>query len=260
MDNRIDVLFREKKENVLTIYFPAGFPELNDTLSILVELEKAGADVVEIGIPFSDPLADGETIEMASQKALQNGISLKLLFEQLKEMRKYVSIPVLLMGYLNPVYRYGIEQFCVDCKAVGIDGVILPDLPMREYRKNYQTIFHKNGLKNVPLITPQTPVERIEELDKEEHGFIYVVASSATTGAKSGISKEQEDYFARIKALQLKTPTQIGFGIADSASFNKACEFTSGAIIGSAFVKAIQNGGELAVNVKNFVEFVKVIK
>lgn len=258
MTNRIDTLFQNKKNDVLTVYFPAGFPSIDDTLPILIELEKAGADIIEIGIPFSDPLADGETIQMASQQALENGISLKKLFEQLTEMRKYVTVPVLLMGYLNPVYRYGIEAFCADCNNVGIDGVILPDLPQSEFNEKYRTMFEGYGIKNVPLITPYTPQNRIQEIDKGENGFIYVVASASTTGAKKDISADQVNYFKRIRGLNLQTPTQIGFGIADKQSFQKACNYCNGAIIGSAFVKTLQDNREVAgFNVKEFIESIK---
>ncbi|TKG91052.1 tryptophan synthase subunit alpha [Puteibacter caeruleilacunae] len=255
--NRINQLFENKKNNILTVYFTAGFPELNDTLTILKSAEEAGADIVEIGMPFSDPLADGPTIQASGDKALENGMSIAKLFEQLKDMRKEISIPVLLMGYLNPVHRYGWDKFLQQCEYCGIDGLILPDLPIEEYKSDFKDKFEKIGLSNVFLITPQTPNERIRMIDELSTGFIYMVSSASTTGAKSGITEEQEAYFNRIAQMELKSPVQIGFGISDRGSFNRACEFADGAIIGSAFIKAIQKSGSIDVNVKNFISSIK---
>jgi tryptophan synthase alpha chain len=256
--NKINQLFQEKKNNLLSIYFTAGFPKLDDTATVLKALEENGADMIEIGIPFSDPLADGPTIQHSSEVALENGMSLKLLFEQLKkhDLKKSKSA-MILMGYLNPVMQYGMERFCKDASELGVSGVILPDLPMQEYLTEYKAIFDKYNLKNIFLITPQTSDERIRFIDEHTDGFIYMVSSSSTTGAKTGIANEQEIYFNRIKTLHLKKPTMIGFGISDNKSFTKACEFANGVIIGSAFINAIKGSTDLN---KDIAEFVKVIR
>ncbi len=241
--NRIDKLFSEKK-NILSIYFTAGFPKLNDTIPILNSLEKAGVDLVEIGIPFSDPLADGPVIQESSRIALENGMNLKLLFSQLgnSEFRTQNSeLPILLMGYFNTVMQFGIGNFCREANKVGIDGVILPDLPMDVYLNEYKSIFEKYNLKNIFLITPQTSDERIRLIDENSDGFIYMVSSASTTGIKSGIDEGKERYFERIKNMKLKNPLVIGFGISDKKSFDKACEYANGAIIGSAFIRCLEN-------------------
>lgn len=252
--NRINKLFKEKKKNILSVYFTAGFPKLNDTTTIINELINNGTDLIEIGMPFSDPLADGPTIQRSSEIALENGMTIKLLFSQLKNFRNRTStIPLILMGYLNPVLQYGVEKFCKDAAALGMDGVIIPDLPMQEYLDEYKKIFEKYGLKNIFLITPQTSESRIRFIDKHTDGFIYMVSSASTTGAKEGIGKEQENYFKRIKAMKLKNPLMIGFGISDNKTFSKACQYANGAIIGSAFIKAIDNKNDLKGNVRQFV-------
>ena len=214
--NRINQLFEQKKKNVLSIYFTAGYPNLSSTLDIAEALEKAGADFLEIGIPYSDPLADGPVIQNSSLKSIDNGMTLPVLFEQLKDLRKRVSIPVLLMGYVNPILQYGVENFCASCKAVGVDGVIAPDLPMYEYEEMYRECFESNNLSNVFLITPQTSEERIQKIDGLTNGFIYLLSSSSTTGKNLALSDVTEDYFARLKSLNLKNPTMIGFGISDN--------------------------------------------
>jgi tryptophan synthase alpha chain len=237
--NRIDQAFDDKKEKLLNVYFTAGYPELNDTMRIAQALEKAGADILEIGLPFSDPIADGPTIQESSTKALENGMSLIKLFEQLQSLRSSVSIPVLLMGYINPVLQYGIVNFCKSCKEVGVDGLILPDLPVYEYEELYQPIFEKYGLYNVFLITPQTVESRIRKIDELSNGFIYMVASSSITGAKSEISSVQVDYFNRVNGMDLKNKRMIGFGISNNQTFEKACQYADGAIVGSAFIKQL---------------------
>jgi tryptophan synthase alpha chain len=257
--NRINKLFKEKKKNILSVYFTAGFPKLNDTTTIINELINNGTDLIEIGMPFSDPLADGPTIQRSSEIALENGMTIKLLFSQLKNFRNRTSeTPLILMGYLNPVLQYGIEKFCKDAAALGMDGVIIPDLPMQEYLDEYKKTFEKYGLKNIFLITPQTSESRIRFIDKNTDGFIYMVSSASTTGAKEGIGKEQETYFKRIKAMKLKNPLMIGFGISDNKTFSKACEYANGAIIGSAFIKAIDNKNDLKGNIKTFVKKVNL--
>lgn len=254
--NRLNELFQNKKEPLLSLYFTAGYPELNSTVDIAEAVEKAGADFIEIGFPYSDPLADGPVIQHSSQISLQNGMNLKVLFEQLKDLRKRVSIPVLLMGYVNPVLQFGVEKFCNSCAAVGVDGIIVPDLPMYEYEELYKDNFISNHLSNIFLVTPQTSEERIRKIDELSNGFIYLLSSSSTTGKNLKVSDEAETYFSRIRGMNLKNPTMIGFGISDQTSFNKAAEYTRGAIVGSAFVKFL--GTENAV--QRIPEFVKSIR
>ncbi|MCD6355596.1 MAG: tryptophan synthase subunit alpha [Prolixibacteraceae bacterium] len=257
MNNRINQLFKEKKENILSVYFTAGFPRLNDTVGIIRQLEKNGVDLIEIGIPFSDPTADGPTIQRSSEVALKNGMSLGLLFEQLKTIRKSVNIPLILMGYFNPVYQFGVERFCQKCMEVGIDGAILPDMPLNEFEAEYRPFFNTNNLHNILLITPQTSEARIREIDAASEGFIYMVSSSSTTGAGRKVEDFQQDYFERIQQMNLKNPRIIGFGISDRATFANACKYASGAIIGSAFIKALSPGGKLEEVIAEFVESVR---
>ena len=252
--NRINQLFQQKKNNILSVYFTAGHPELNSTLDILSALENAGVDMVEIGMPFSDPLADGPVIQDSSSKALKNGMNLKLLFEQLKDIRSTIKMPLLLMGYLNPVLQYGIENFCKKCNEIGIDGIILPDLPLAEYQEQYQKYFDENNLSFIFLITPQTSDDRILHIDAISNGFIYMVSSSSTTGAKGSISDKQTEYFRRIQGLKLKNPTVIGFGISNHETFTRACEYANGAIIGSAFVKMLGIAKDVKAETINFVK------
>lgn len=254
--NRLASVFAEKK-NILNIYFTAGFPQLNDTVPIIKDLQQAGVDMIEIGVPFSDPLADGETIQKSGLQAIDNGMTLSLLFEQLQGIRKEVHIPLLLMGYLNPVLQFGIENFCKKCAEVGIDGIILPDLPLREYIEDYQALFEKYNLSNVFLITPQTSEQRIRQIDEVAQGFIYVVSTTSTTGTKSGTTDSQIPYFKRVKAMNLKTPTLIGFGISDKQSFEKANEYASGAIIGSAFIKMLGQSTDLGQDIEKFVKSIR---
>lgn len=251
--NRINQLFQEKHKNILSIYYTAGYPNLHDTLTIARELESAGADMLEIGFPYSDPVADGPVIQASSKKALDNGMDLRILFEQLKDLRKFVKIPVLLMGYVNPLLQYGVENFCKACAEVGVDGLIVPDLPMVEYEEFYKETFQQYGISNIFLITPQTTPERIQKIDALTNGFIYMVSSSATTGKNLSLSQVTEDYFSRVAAMKLKNPAMIGFGISDQASFDKACQYAKGAIIGTAFVKAIESGS-LKENIQGFMK------
>lgn len=257
MKNRINQLFETKKENILSVYFTAGFPNLNDTVEIIQELEKNGVDLIEIGIPFSDPTADGPTIQRSSEKALKNGMSLKLLFKQLKNIRQSVKIPLILMGYFNPVMQFGVEKFCKKCNETGIDGVILPDLPLEEFEAQYKEHFTKNNLHNILLITPQTPETRIRQIDAESHGFIYMVSSASTTGSGKKVENFHQDYFERIQQMNLKNPRLIGFGISDQATFSNACRFSGGAIIGSAFVNALQNCAEINKCVAGFIRSIR---
>ncbi len=254
MNNRINQLFETKKENILSVYFTAGFPKLNDTVEIIQQLEKNGVDLIEIGIPFSDPTADGPTIQKSSETALKNGMSLNLLFEQLKAIRESVNIPLILMGYFNPVFQFGVEEFCEKCAEIGIDGTILPDMPLNEFESHYKETFIKNNLHNILLITPQTSEARIKQIDAASEGFIYMVSSASTTGAGKKVEDFQQDYFERIQNMNLKNPQIIGFGISDNATFRNACKFSNGAIIGSAFVKSFQPEVKIEDSVSEFVK------
>ncbi len=257
--NRIKTLFSEKKQNILSIYFTAGFPRLEDTRTVLTALQDAGADLVEIGMPYSDPVADGETIQASNQRALDNGMTVARLFAQLENFRNEgMHLPVILMGYFNPVYQYGVEAFCRKCKEIGIDGLILPDLPLEEYRRDYQAMFEQYGLLNIFLITPQTSDERIREIDEVSEGFIYMVSSASVTGATSGVNTDMEAYFERVNALGLKNPRLVGFGIKDRESFRKSAKHAAGAIIGSQFVRVLEASGEnLSASIRDFISQVR---
>lgn len=237
--NRIELDLAASTQPVLNVYFTAGYPELKSTRKILRALNEAGADMVEIGMPYSDPLADGATIQESSAVALKNGMSMDVLFEQLEGMRLEINMPVILMGYLNPVMQYGVENFCLQCREVGIDGLIIPDLPMELFDEEYSAIFKKFGLDFIFLITPETDEGRIRALDARSSGFLYMVSSSATTGATGSLSEEQLNYFERVKNMGLKNKRLIGFGISDKASFQAATAHADGAIIGSAFIKQL---------------------
>lgn len=240
--NRINKKLDEDKK-LLSIYFTAGYPSLNDTATIIKKLEDSGVDMIEIGLPFSDPLADGPTIQDSSTAALKNGMTTQKLFEQLEGIRNTVSIPLIIMGYFNPMMQYGVEAFCAKCAELGIDGLIIPDLPVAEYDEHYRTIFEKHGLINVFLITPQTSEERIRFIDSVSKGFIYMVSSASVTGSTSGFGNIQEDYFTRIATMNLKNPQIVGFGINNAETFKQATTHAKGAIIGSAFVKMITKNG-----------------
>lgn len=252
--NRIQEKLKEDHK-LLSIYFTAGYPELEDTVPIIERLEKSGVDMIEIGLPFSDPLADGPTIQESSTAALKNGMHTQLLFEQLKDIRKTVSIPLIIMGYFNPVLQYGVKAFCEKCEEIGIDGLILPDLPLDVYHNEYEEVFRAHGLFNIFLITPQTSDDRIRKIDDGSEGFIYMVSSASTTGAKSGFGEEQKEYFDRIAAMELKNPQIVGFGISNAATFNQATSKAKGAIIGSAFIKMLTEKGTLGIET-----FIKSIK
>ena len=254
MSNRITSKLKEDKK-LLSIYFTAGYPSLNDTVKIIEDLENNGVDMIEIGLPFSDPLADGPTIQESSTAALKNGMTTEILFSQLKNIRKTVSIPLIIMGYFNPMLQYGIEAFCKKCQEIGIDGLILPDLPLDVYQEEYEEIFKKHGLLNVFLITPQTSDDRIHQIDNASNGFIYMVSSASVTGSKSGFGQEQESYFERIDKMNLKNPQIVGFGIKDEETFKQATKTAKGAIIGSAFIKHLTANG-----VNSISEFVNTIR
>ncbi len=254
MKNRINQLFETKKKDILSVYFTAGFPRLEDTAEIITLLEKNGVDLIEIGIPFSDPTADGPTIQRSSETALKNGMSLQLLFEQLKGIRQKVEIPLLLMGYFNPVMHYGVAEFCRKCKETGIDGVILPDLPLEEFTEHYSSCFEENNLYNILLVTPQTPAERIRLIDDVSEGFIYMVSSASTTGAGKKVKDFQKDYFERVQQMNLKNPRLIGFGISDNDTFTNACKYAQGAIIGSAFISSLKDNTNLKETISRFIK------
>jgi len=228
---------------ILSIYATAGFPQLKDTLQVLKELENAGVDLIEIGMPFSDPLADGPTIQESSTKALINEMTTELLFEQLKEVRNHLSIPLILMGYFNPVLQFGVEKFLKKAAEIGIDGVILPDLPLEVYEREYKDLFEAYGLSMIFLITPQTPENRIRQIEQASTSFIYMVSTSSTTGAQEGFNQESMEYFKRIEAMNLQVPTVVGFGISNASSYHQATSHSKGAIIGSAFIKALSKEG-----------------
>ena len=238
--NRINLKLQEDKK-LLSIYFTAGYPNLEDTTKIIFELEKSGVDMIEIGLPFSDPLADGPTIQASSTQALKNGMTTSLLFEQLAKIRENVQIPLIIMGYFNPMMQFGVEKFCQKCQEVGIDGLIIPDLPLEIYQSEYKELFEKYDLKNIFLITPQTSDERILKIDTISNSFIYMVSSASVTGNQSGFNEIQENYFERIASMNLKNPQIIGFGISDKTTFLQATKHQKGAIIGSGFINFIKN-------------------
>ena len=250
--NRINQKLQEDKK-ILSIYFSAGYPNLNDTVQIIQDLEKSGVDMIEIGLPFSDPLADGPIIQESSTIALQNGMTTKLLFEQLSNIRESVKIPLIIMGYFNPILQFGVEEFCKKCQEIGIDGIILPDLPVDIYDENYKIIFEKYGLLNVFLITPQTSESRIRYIDSVSNGFIYMVSSASVTGNSDGFGKEQELYFERIHKMNLNNPQIVGFGISDMKSFVQATKYAKGAIVGSSFIKFLSKNESINSFVERFI-------
>ncbi|MAU70465.1 MULTISPECIES: tryptophan synthase subunit alpha [unclassified Leeuwenhoekiella] len=252
--NRINKKLQEDKK-LLSIYFTAGYPKLEDTTTVIHELVNAGVDMIEIGLPFSDPLADGPTIQESSTAALKNGMTTAKLFDQIKDIRKTVDIPLIVMGYFNPMLQYGVEAFCAKCAEIGIDGLIMPDLPLAEYEEHYKDIFEKYDLKMIFLITPQTSDARIRQIDAASDAFIYMVSSASTTGKTSGFSNVQTDYFERIANLQLKNPQIVGFGIKDEETFQAATQTAKGAIIGSAFIKDLTTNG-----IKGIASFISNIR
>ena len=252
--NRIKKKLKQS-EDILSIYFTVGFPCLNDTLQIIKELDSSKVDMIELGLPFSDPLADGQTIQNSSKIALANGMSTQLLFEQLIEIRNHTDIPLIIMGYFNPIFQYGIDLFCKKCKEVGIDGLIIPDLPPEIYISDYKKFFQQNDLINIFLICPQTSDDRVKYIDSISDGFIYMVSSSSITGGENNFTKENIDYFKRIKNLKLKSPKIIGFGISNREIFLTANNYANGCIIGSAFIKHIQKNG--ISSIRSFVRKIK---
>ena len=249
--NRIDKLFAAKQKDILSIYFTAGFPGLNDTGEILNALQKHGADLVEIGMPYSDPLADGPVIQHSSMIAIHNGMTIRLLLEQLNGCRNMLRMPLILMGYLNPVLQYGLENFCRDAANAGIDGIILPDLPLYEYENEYKTLFQQYNLHFIFLITPETSEERIRKIDATGNGFIYAVSSSSITGAEKNLAA-QEGYFQRLLKMRLNNKIMVGFGIRDHVTFSQACKYAAGAIIGTAYIKTLENSVNIEADTQRF--------
>lgn len=240
--NRINTALAQDKK-LISIYFTAGYPQLEDTTEVIKRLAEAGTDVIEIGLPYSDPLADGPVIQKSSEQALKNGMSTQKLFQQLKDIRKEVGIPLIVMGYFNAMLQFGVEDFCKECEAIGIDGIIMPDLPISIYERDYKALFETHGLKFVPLITPETSVERIQTIDALGDSFVYMVSSSSTTGGEKGFGEEAMSYFKRISDMQLTNKLMVGFGIKDAHSFEQASRFTNGCIIGSEFIRRLTNEG-----------------
>ena len=255
--NRINTLFEKNKKGLLSVYYTAGFPVLEDTVRIGKLLEEAGADILEIGVPFSDPVADGSVIQESNKSALDNGMTLRLLLKQVSELRPQVKAPIILMGYFNPILQFGVKAFCEAAVAAGVDGLIIPDLPLLEYQEMYKATFEANGLQNIFLIAPTTSEERIRTIDKVSNGFIYAVSSSSTTGAKKNFSKEQRAYFERLQKMKLKNPLLIGFGVSNHDTFAAVCEYSAGAIVGSAFISMLKESKNLESDIPEFVKSLK---
>lgn len=253
MESRIKELFKSQKGNLLSVYYTAGFPNLNDTRTIAIALERSGADIIEIGIPFSDPIADGPTIQESNKIALDNGMNVHLLLQQIQQIRKSVRLPIILMGYLNPVLQYGFEKFVKEAARVGVDGLILPDLPVDEYLVLYKKMVDENGLTNTFLISPTTSEERIRKIDAVTNGFIYAVSSSSTTGAQKGFSTEQESYFKRLQDMKLENPFLIGFGVSNHETNATVSKYSSGAIVGSAFINLLKDSTDLESDITRFI-------
>lgn len=254
LKNRITELFDSGKKEILSVYYTAGFPNLTDTGAIARELQNAGADIIEIGIPFSDPVADGPTIQASNKIALDNGMNLMLLLEQVKELRQNVHVPIILMGYINPVMQYGVERFCRDAAAAGVDGLILPDMPMDVYEEEYKDTFDQYGLSNTFLISPTTSETRIRRIDAVTNGFIYAVSASSITGAKGEFSDAQIAYFETLKKLKLSNPFLIGFGISTHKAFSTASSYGAGAIVGSAFIELLRSSTDFPKDIHEFIQ------
>jgi tryptophan synthase alpha chain len=249
--SRLDNLFQQKSHRILNVYCTAGFPTLQSTVNIMKALQENGVDLIELGMPYSDPLADGPVIQASSAKALHNGMTISTLFDQLKEFRKEITVPVILMGYLNPLLQYGFEKFCAKAAEVGIDGIIIPDIPMYEFEQEYSDIVKKQGLDFIFLVTPETSEERIKQLDKLSSGFLYAVSSSSITGSDKDFSPV-ETYLQKLQELKLKNPVLVGFGIKDKVTFNMACKYANGAIIGSAYIKTLSTNENVELATKEF--------
>ena len=253
--SKLDLVFKEKSKRILNVYCTAGYPALDSTMKVMASLQKNGADIIELGMPYSDPLADGEVIQVSSIKALANGMNIAVLFDQIKDMRKSISIPVILMGYMNPILQYGFEAFCKKAKEVGIDGLILPDLPLFEFEDSYGKIITENNLDFIFLVTPETPEQRVKKLDSLSNGFLYAVSSSATTGKDKDFNVVSQ-YLQKLQAMRLKNPILVGFGIKDKATFDAATVHTQGAIIGSAYIQVLSKGGDIETTTSQFLNSV----
>ena len=249
--SRIVELFRRKQRNILNVYCTAGYPALDSTVTVMAALQENGADMIELGMPYSDPLADDPVIQASSAQALKNGMSLQYLFKQLKDFRNTIHVPVVLMGYMNPVLQYGFEKFCADAAAIGIDGLILPDLPEHEFENEFGATIKKFNLDFIFLVTPETALERVKKLDALSSGFLYAVSSSSTTGSDQ-TGADIEEYMKRLNSAGLKNPVLLGFGIRDKKSFEKACQSANGAIIGSAYIKALESKPDPVPTTKAF--------
>ena len=256
MANKLEKVFQQQKNNLLNVYCTAGFPNKESTAEVLLALQKAGVDMIEVGMPYSDPIADGEVIQKSNMQALHNGMTIDLLFTQLKKVKKEITVPLILMGYLNPVLQFGLDNFCKQAALAGVTGIILPDLPMYEYEQLYKKHFVQNNLSFIFLVTPQTSTERIVKADEQSSGFLYAVSSSSTTGS-SNITEDKEVYFKKLAALKLKNPLMIGFGINDNKTYQNACKYAAGAIIGSAYIKAIANAKNVTKATSDFIKTVR---
>ncbi len=252
--SRLQKIVDVKSDHLLNVYCTAGYPQLHSTRAVMKALQEHGADIIELGMPYSDPLADGPVIQQSSSVALANGMTMAILFEQLMDLRKEIHLPVILMGYMNPVLQYGFERFCANAAAAGIDGLILPDLPEYEFEREYGSIIKKNGLDFIFLVTPETSEERVRKLDSLSSGFLYAVSSSSTTGKIKAETEENLGvYLSRLKSMQLKNPVLVGFGIRDKATFDSVCRFSEGGIIGSAYIKALENSTDVNASTKSFI-------
>ena len=256
MANKLEKVFQQQKNNLLNVYCTAGFPNKESTAEVLLALQKAGVDMIEVGMPYSDPIADGEVIQKSNMQALHNGMTIDLLFTQLKKVKKEITVPLILMGYLNPVLQFGLDNFCKQAALAGVTGIILPDLPMYEYEQLYKKHFVQNNLSFIFLVTPQTSTERIVKADEQSSGFLYAVSSSSTTGS-SNITEDKEAYFKKLAALKLKNSLMIGFGINDNKTYQNACKYAAGAIIGSAYIKAIANAKNVTKATSDFIKTVR---
>ena len=260
--NRLDKLFLEKQQGVLNMYCTAGFPQLNSTVEVLTALQNSGADIIELGIPYSDPIADGPVIQQSNMQALDNGMSIPLLFEQLQHIRSVIHLPIVLMGYMNPVLQFGIERFCEAAAVAGVDGIILPDLPMYEFEHMYQQYFKKHNLSFIFLVTPETSEERVRQIDALSSGFLYAVSSSSTTGNTANtqtarLAEEQAGYLKKLKDMKLVNPVLVGFGVRDKAGFDTACTHARGAIIGSAYISMLREAANISGATKDFINRIK---